>query len=155
MKTASQILVVEDNNEDFVTITRAFKEVKMANPLARCVDGEQALAYLFRRGKFANAEVSPRPTMILLDLNLPGTDGREVLKQIKADPSLKLIPVIILTTSSDERDIERCYEEGANSYMQKPVSFDKFVEALKRLRDYWFEMVLLPKSEDFSALERE
>ncbi len=154
MKHTSQILVVEDSNEEYVTIARAFKEVGMANPMFRCVNGDEALDYLFRRGSFAHAESAPRPTMILLDLNLPGTDGRQVLKQIKLDPSLKLIPVIILTTSSDERDIAQCYEEGANSYMQKPVSFDKFVEALKRLRDYWFEMVLLPKNEDALELPR-
>ena len=83
--------------------------------------------------------------MILLDLNLPGTDGRDVLAEIKRDEHLKLIPVVVLTTSSDERDIEKCYQAGANSYMKKPVDLGGFVSAIQRLKDYWFEIVILPK----------
>ncbi|MBT7486624.1 MAG: response regulator, partial [Rhodospirillales bacterium] len=86
--------------------------------------------------------------VILLDLNLPGTDGREVLHDIKDNDSLKTIPVIVLTTSTDERDIEDCYSSGANSYMQKPVNLDGFMEAIQRLRDFWFKVVVLPKPQD-------
>ena len=84
--------------------------------------------------------------MILLDLNLPGTDGREVLAEIKADPQLKEIPVIVLTTSSDDRDVQACYQAGASSYIQKPVDLDGFMRAIERLNDYWFEVVILPRA---------
>ena len=94
---------------------------------------------------YTNPADSPRPGIILLDLNLPGTDGREVLAEIKGDPSLKTIPVIVLTTSTDEIDIERCYQAGANSYVHKPVGLDGFMTALQRLKDYWFEIVVFPK----------
>jgi two-component system response regulator len=136
------ILLVEDSPEDFVTTERAFRRSGLKNPIFRCADGDEALDFLFRRGRHADA---PQPGVILLDLNLPGTDGREVLSEIKADPELKQIPVIVLTTSSDERDVAACYKAGANSYIQKPVDLDGFMQAIERLNDYWFEVVILPK----------
>ncbi|HEY4588650.1 MAG TPA: response regulator [Thermoanaerobaculia bacterium] len=136
------ILLVEDSPEDFETTERAFRRSGLKNPIIRCVDGDEALELLFRRGRFADA---PRPGVILLDLNLPGTDGREVLAEIKADPALKQIPVIVLTTSSDERDVQACYSAGASSYIQKPVDLDGFMQAIERLNDYWFEVVILPR----------
>jgi len=141
------ILIVEDSDIDYETTLRAFKKSKMANPVQRCEDGEEALDYLFQRNGYSPAEKSPRPGLILLDLNLPGTDGREFLKEIKKDPELKTIPVIILTTSSDDKDIETCYQAGANSYIQKPVDLEGFFTAIQRLKDFWFEVVLLPKQE--------
>lgn len=139
------ILLVEDSPEDFETTQRAFRKSGLRNPIFRCSDGEEALDYLFRRGQYAEPGKAPRPGVILLDLNLPGTDGREVLAEIKADPSLKQIPVVVLTTSADERDVEGCYRAGASSYIQKPVDLDGFMRAIERLNDYWFEVVILPK----------
>ena len=147
MTKKPHILIVEDSNEDYQSTLRAFKEVNLASTNARCDNGDEALDYLYRRAKYSDPGTSPRPTMILLDLNLPGTDGRSVLKKIKNDPSLCMIPVTVLTTSADERDIEHCYSEGANSYLQKPVRFLNFVESIRRLKDYWFEIVLFPDDE--------
>ncbi|HEY9421242.1 MAG TPA: response regulator [Thermoanaerobaculia bacterium] len=140
------ILLVEDSPEDFETTQRAFRKSGLRNPIFRCADGDEALDYLFHRGKYADAGKAPRPGVILLDLNLPGTDGREVLTEVKADPVLRHIPVIVLTTSSDQRDVDACYRAGASSYIQKPVDLDGFMRAIERLNDYWFEVVILPKS---------
>ena len=139
------ILLVEDSPEDFETTERAFRKSGLRNPIFRCSDGDDALDYLHRRGAYADPEKSPRPGVILLDLNLPGTDGREVLSEIKADPALKQIPVVVLTTSRDERDVDACYKAGASSYIQKPVDLDGFIKAIERLNGYWFEVVILPK----------
>lgn len=138
------ILIVEDNPEDYETTRRAFGKAGMTNNLRHCRDGDEALDYLFRRGAYQDPATSPRPGMILLDLNLPGTDGRQVLAQIKADDGLRDIPVIVLTTSSDERDIQDCYRSGANSYIQKPVDLGGFMAAVQRLTDYWIGVVILP-----------
>jgi CheY-like chemotaxis protein len=146
--TPSQpILLVEDSPEDFETTERAFRKSGLRNPIVRCADGDEALDYLFRRGAYTDPEKSPRPGVILLDLNLPGTDGREVLTELKADPVLKQIPVVVLTTSKDERDVDACYKAGASSYIQKPVDLDGFIKAIERLNGYWFEVVILPKAE--------
>ena len=138
------ILIVEDSDTDYEATLRAFKNSKMANPVNRCEDGEEALDYLFRRNGYSDEKDSPRPQLIMLDLNLPGTDGREVLQEIKKDPELKKIPVIVLTTSSDSMDINKCYEAGANSYIVKPVNLSGFFEAIQKLKDFWFEVALLP-----------
>jgi two-component system response regulator len=141
------ILIVEDSDIDYETTTRAFNKAGMANPVKRCEDGEDALDYLFQRNRYSKC---PLPELILLDLNLPGTDGRDVLEEIKQDPKLKSIPVIVLTTSADDKDIQKCYRAGANSYIQKPVDLQSFFEAIQRLKDFWFEVVLFPKKEEFS-----
>ena len=138
------ILLVEDSPEDFETTQRAFRRSGLKNPIVRCSDGDEALDFLFRRGDHADA---PRPGVVLLDLNLPGTDGREVLAEMKADPELRQIPVIVLTTSSDERDVSACYQAGASSYIQKPVDLEGFMRAIERLNDYWFEVVILPRAQ--------
>jgi CheY-like chemotaxis protein len=146
--TSSQpILLVEDSPEDFEATQRAFRKSGLKNPLVRCEDGDQALDYLHRRGRYADPARSPRPGVVLLDLNLPGTDGRQVLSEIKTDERLRDIPVVVLTTSADERDITACYRAGANSYIQKPVDIDGFMKAIERLNGYWFEVVILPKGE--------
>ncbi|PAY18362.1 two-component system response regulator [Rhodopirellula sp. SM50] len=142
------ILIVEDSPEDFEATVRALKSSGLRNSLYRCSDGDEALDYLHRRGDYASPDSAPRPGIILLDLNLPGTDGREVLEEIKQDSELKKIPVVVLTTSTDERDIEACYEFGANSYIQKPVDLAGFVNAIQRLKDYWFQIVVFPKTDD-------
>ena len=140
------IMIVEDNDDDFIATMRAFKKANLVNPVRRCTNGDQALDYIFQRGEFSVPGAAPRPSLILLDLNLPGTDGREVLRTIKAAPDLQKIPAIVLTTSNAEQDIERCYAAGANSYVQKPVDFEGFIRAIARLSEYWLEVAILPKS---------
>ena len=147
MPHSQPILLVEDSPEDFEATQRAFRKSGLKNPLLRCEDGDEALDYLHRRGEYADPGSSPRPGVILLDLNLPGTDGRQVLNEIKRDEHLRDIPVVVLTTSADERDITACYRAGANSYIQKPVDIDGFMKAIERLNGYWFEVVILPKGD--------
>lgn len=139
------ILIVEDSDDDYMATVRAFKKANFINPVQRCTNGDQAMDYLLQRGEFSGPGNAPRPSIILLDLNLPGTDGREVLRMIKADPNLQKIPVIVLTTSNAEQDIERCYAAGANSYVQKPVDLVGFIQSIARLTDYWFNVSILPK----------
>lgn len=141
------ILLVEDSPEDYEATVRALRRAGLVNPIVRCEDGDDALDYLHRRGRYSDPATSPRPGIVLLDLNLPGTDGREVLAEIKADADLRPLPVIILTTSTDERDIERCYGAGANSYVKKPVDLDGFMRAIQRLKEFWFETVIVPRAE--------
>ena len=145
------ILLIEDSDEDFYATKRAFEKAGLANTIYRCVDGEDALDYLYHRGKYSDPNSSPQPNVILLDLNLPKKDGKTVLKQLKNDPNLRFIPVIVLTTSYDERDIEYCYEMGANSYVQKPVDLERYLESIKRLQNFWFEIVILPKGHKSSS----
>lgn len=139
----SPILLVEDSPEDFETTRRAFRRAGLRNPMLHCATGDDALDFLHQRGSYT-AATAPRPGIILLDLNLPGTDGRAVLAEIKAAAGLSEIPVVVLTTSADHRDVEACYQAGANSYVQKPVNLDAFMEAIQRLHDYWFDVVILP-----------
>ncbi len=147
MPHSQPILLVEDSPEDFEATQRAFRKSGLKNTLLRCEDGDEALDYLHRRGKYADPASSPRPGVILLDLNLPGTDGRQVLSEVKNNEHLHDIPVVVLTTSADERDISACYRAGANSYIQKPVDIDGFMKAIERLNGYWFEVVILPKGD--------
>jgi two-component system response regulator len=144
--TQSQsILLVEDNQDDYEAICRAFKKANLRNPIVWCKSGRDALDFLKREGNHEDAGIASRPGLVLLDLNMPGIDGRKTLDLIKQDTALKQIPVIILTTSADERDVEACYRAGANTYVQKPVSFEGLIEAIRRLKAYWFEIALLPK----------
>lgn len=136
------LLIVEDSDDDYLFTERAFKKARLANPLVRCNSGEEALNYLFRKGQYADVT---SPALVLLDLNMPGMDGREVLKAMKVDDHLRRIPVVVLTTSDDPRDIDACYELGANSYVHKPVDMAGFVDAMARLKSYWFEINLLPE----------
>lgn len=147
LKANQPILIVEDSVEDYEATIRAFNKSGLANPIIRCESGDDALDFLHRRGPYKEPKDSPVPGIILLDLNMPGIDGRDVLKEIKSNPALKKIPVVVLTTSNDTRDIEQCYAEGANSYICKPVNVIGFFEAIQRLKDYWFEIVVLPKGE--------
>lgn len=141
------ILVVEDSDDDYDATVRALsKGTNFRNPIRRCEDGAETLDYLLQRGCYAEPGAAPRPGIILLDLNVPGIDGRKVLKQIKVDAELKSIPTIVMTSSDDERDIKACYEMGANSYVKKPLNWPGFLEAITQLKEYWFEIAVLPRS---------
>ncbi len=145
LNESQSILLVEDNRDDYEATCRAFAKANLRNPIIWCKSGRDALDCLKQEGAYKNACNGSRPGLVLLDLNMPGMDGRKTLEAIKQDEVLKQIPVIILTTSADERDIQVCYQTGANTYVQKPVSFDRFIEAIRRLKAYWFEIALLPK----------
>lgn len=132
------ILIVEDSPDDFEATKRAFSKANLRNQIKHCESGESALTYL-------RAEGNEKPGIILLDLNMPGLDGRKTLEIIKKTDELKKIPIVILTTSNDERDVKACYELGANTYIQKPVDFDGLIAAIRRLKEYWFEIAVLPK----------
>ncbi len=136
-----EILLVEDNPGDVRLTLEAFKDAKVSNSLSVVQDGEEALAFLNREGKFVQA---PRPDLILLDLNLPKKDGREVLQEIKADQNLKRIPVVILTTSQAEEDIFRTYNLHANCFITKPVDFGQFIKVVKSIEEFWLTIVKLP-----------
>jgi len=140
------ILLVEDDKGDQNLTVRAFARGKISNEIHIVEDGEEALDYLLRRGKYSDPATSPRPHIVLLDLNLPKLDGREVLKQIRQEPDLRTLPVIALTTSQQEEDIVRTYNLGVNSYITKPVSPDQFSKVIHALENYWFQIVVLPKA---------
>jgi CheY-like chemotaxis protein len=144
MNSTSTILIIEDAIDDYEACVAALtQDNNLANPIFRCETGDDALDYLRGQGKYRGSEPD-FPCLVLLDLNLPGTDGREVLSIIKADPDLKSVPVVVMTSSKDQTDIDACYRHGANSYIVKPVDLDGFIKAIARLRDYWFQIVLLP-----------
>ena len=138
------ILLTDDDEEDLQMTVEALRESRLGNDLRTTRDGEELMNYLLRRGRYANPSDSPVPGLILLDLNMPKKNGREALAEIKADPGLRQIPVIVLTTSQAEEDIFRSYELGVNSFITKPVTFAGLVEAMKVLSQYWFEIVELP-----------
>jgi CheY-like chemotaxis protein len=140
------ILLADDDPDDRMLAREALEESRLANELHEVADGEELLDYLYCRGAYAGPDQAPRPGLILLDLNMPRLDGREALKAIKADPSLRSIPVVVLTTSRAEEDIYRTYNLGVNSFISKPVSFEGLVEVMKALGRYWFEIVELPSS---------
>lgn len=143
------ILVVEDSNEDFEALQRFLDRSPTTVCVERCVNGDQALAFLYRTGRYIDCKESPRPSLIVLDLNLPGTDGREVLRRIKQDEKLKIIPVVVFTTSNNPKDIEECYQYGVNSYIVKPINFAQLKRDVQMLIDYWFAVTTLPDcSED-------
>lgn len=146
-KDVITILMADDDDDDFLLTKKALAESKLANTLVRVSDGEELLDYLKQRGKYEGVD-EPRPGMILLDLNMPRKDGREALKEIKADPELKDIPVVIFTTSKAEEDVYRSYQLGSNSFITKPVTFDKFVGVISALGLYWFKIVKLPQSSE-------
>lgn len=138
------ILLAEDDPDDRLMATEALEESRLANDLKIVEDGEQLMDYLYHRGTYSGMQDWTLPGLILLDLNMPKKDGREALKEIKADSNLRRIPIVILTTSDEEEDIYRSYDLGVNSFITKPVSFEGLVEIMKTLKIYWFEIVELP-----------
>lgn len=149
VRTTRSLLVVEDSNEDFEALQRFLRKSSPIVPnVLRCMNGEQALAFLYRTGSYIDRKIAPRPGLIVLDLNLPGIDGREVLCTIKQDTKLKSIPVVVFTTSNNPKDIEECYKYGANSYIVKPIDFAQLKRDVQMLVDYWFEVATLHDWED-------
>ena len=150
MKTEGKMITIvlaDDDPDDRKMTEDAFAENRLANQLHCVEDGEELMDYLHRCGKYENLRNEPLPGLILLDLNMPRKDGREALREIKADPNLRRIPVVVLTTSKAEEDIVRSYDLGVNSYVTKPVTFKSLVELVKVLDRYWFEVVELPPDE--------
>jgi len=139
------ILIADDDPEDRMLVKEALEESRLKNKMAFVENGEELLDYLQNQGKFADKEAYPIPGLILLDLNMPKKDGREALKEIKADPHLRIIPIVVLTTSKAEEDILRTYNLGVSSFIAKPVTFSGLVDAMRTLSKYWFEIVELPK----------
>jgi CheY-like chemotaxis protein len=138
------ILLVDDDDEDLAMTQQALKESRLGNDLRTAHDGEELMDYLLRRGSYSDPSDSPVPGLILLDLNMPKKDGREALAEIKANPDLRKIPVVVLTTSKAEEDIFRTYDLGVSSFITKPVTFAGLVEAMGVVSQYWFEIVELP-----------
>lgn len=144
-KRAVTILIAEDDEDDYLLISETLLDYRVTNKINWVKDGEELMDYLLQRGHYAPEEATAtRPALILLDLNMPRKDGREALKEIKSHPQLRRIPVVILTTSQSDEDIVRSYDLGVNSYIRKPMRFQDFVEQVKELGRYWFEMVELP-----------
>ena len=138
---AGPLLVIEDNDEDYEIICWALKKLSIRTPVARCTGDDEVFDYLHKREAFKDA---PRPSLILLDLNLIASDGREILQWIKHDESLCAIPVVVWTSSNDPQDIEICFQQGANSYMLKPMNIDKLLQSIELLNNYWFGVAVLP-----------
>ncbi len=139
-----KIVVADDDPDDRLFMREALADSKFGKDLSFVTDGEDLMDYLYRRGAYANLAKDTRPGLILLDLNMPKKDGREALKEIKTDPTLRSIPVVVLTTSKAEEDVFRTYDLGVSSFITKPVSFEGLVEVMHALGKYWFEVVELP-----------
>jgi CheY-like chemotaxis protein len=146
MTRTKTMLLVEDNPQDEMLTLRALKRANLVNRVDVVRDGQQALNYLFRQGEFANLEGTELPTVVLLDINLPRLTGLEVLEQLRADPRTELLPVVILTSSDDERDRLKSYMNGCNSFVRKPVNFAEFAETVARLGVYWLATNVPPSA---------
>jgi CheY-like chemotaxis protein len=141
------ILLADDDEEDRMLACDALTESRLLNDIHCVTDGEDLMDYLHRRGKHTMPAEAPRPGLILLDLNMPKKDGREALREIKSDPTLRQIPVVVMTTSKAHEDIFQCYDSGASSFISKPVTFEGLIEVMKELGRYWFEIIDLPREE--------
>ncbi len=144
-KESVVILMADDDEDDCLMAREALEEARICNELRFVKDGEELMDYLRREGRYADPSSSPRPGLILLDLNMPRKDGREALKEIKTDPDLRRIPVVVLTTSKAEEDILKTYDLGVNSFITKPVTFEGLVQVMKTLAEYWLEIVSIPQ----------
>ncbi|MEH2171693.1 response regulator [Nostoc sp.] len=146
-KLHEPLLVVEDSNEDFRMLQRLMRRMSVQNPIHRCTNGDEVLEFLYQQGNYAyakdedlpNSKVALRPSVILLDLNLPGIDGRDILDRLKQDNSFKGIPIVVFTTSSNPKDIELCYQKGANGYLVKPMDAQELKKTIQAFVDYWLE----------------
>jgi CheY-like chemotaxis protein len=143
-KDTIAILMADDDDDDFVLTQKALRQGKLLNTLIRVKDGEELLDYLLKKGEYATQE-TVRPGVILLDLNMPRKDGREALREIKSNPDLNDIPVVVFTTSKAEEDIYKSYQLGVNSFITKPVTFDNLIKVMQTLGKYWLEIVALPQ----------
>ena len=140
------LLIIEDNNEDYQTVVRALKKCGFSDHIHHCESGDEVMEYLQISERNSEKIITPNiPELIILDLNLPGMNGKEILLQIRQDEICKKIPVVILTTSKNERDVEECYANGANSYIEKPVDMEKFFATIKQIKEYWFETNIFSK----------
>lgn len=139
-----RILIADDDEDDLMLIADAFEESRLKNPIDFVKDGEELMLYLRKEGPYADTDDIPLPGIILLDLNMPKKDGRTALKEIREDPKLRNIPIVVLTTSKSEEDILKTYDLGVNSFITKPVTFDRLVDVVKVLRQYWIEIVAIP-----------
>lgn len=133
------LLVAEDSNEDFRMLQRLMRRMTVRNPIYRCTTGDEVLDFLYQAGDYQSPDVAPRPSVILLDLNLPGIDGRDVLERLKQDISLKAIPIVVFTTSANPKDIELCYQRGANGYLIKPMDSSELEKTVQAFVEYWLE----------------
>lgn len=143
-KSSELLLVVEDSNDDFKMLQRLMRRMAVRNPIYRCTNGDEALDFLYQQGNQENAKVAPKPSVILLDLNLPGIDGRDVLERLKQDQSFREIPIVVFTTSSNPHDVELCYQKGANGYLVKPMDADELQKTVQAFVDYWLEVNIPP-----------
>ncbi|MBF0272462.1 MAG: response regulator [Magnetococcales bacterium] len=140
----ANVLLAEDNEPDQRTVQRGFAKAMLAVRLFIVDDGEACLEFLRNQGRYADTQAYPRPDLLLLDINMPKMDGLEVLRQIRATPSLRTLPVVILTTSDQERDVMASYGHGANAFISKPVEPSRFMETIQKLEEFWFELVIIP-----------
>lgn len=138
-KLNEPLLVVEDSNEDFRMLQRLMRRLAVQNPIYRCTNGDEVLEFLYQEGNYQDANRAPRPSVILLDLNLPGIDGRDILERLKQDSSLRKIPIVVFTTSSNPKDIELCYQKGANGYLIKPINAQELQKTIQAFVNYWLE----------------
>ncbi|GAA6616217.1 response regulator [Scytonema sp. NUACC26] len=138
-KLNEPLLVVEDSNEDFKMLQRLMRRLAVQNPIYRCTSGDEVLDFLYQEGDYQDPGIAPRPSIILLDLNLPGIDGRDLLERLKQDRSLREIPIVVFTTSSNPTDIELCYKKGANGYLIKPMDFQDLQKTIQAFVNYWLE----------------
>ena len=133
------LLVAEDSNEDFKMLQRLMQRMTVQNPIYRCTTGDEVLDFLYQVGDYQSPAIAPRPSVILLDLNLPGIDGRDVLERLKQDISFKEIPIVVFTTSANPKDIELCYQRGANGYLVKPMDSSELEKTVQAFVEYWLE----------------
>lgn len=147
MNRGVPILVVEDNDEDFDVLQMSFQGAGIPNPLYRCAEGEEALEFLHQTGRYAREGQAPRPGLILLDLNLAGLDGRQVLEHLKNDSALRSIPVLVLSTSDNPRDVQSAYAHGASGYLLKPVDLLKFERMVRLFKEFWLDFIVLPSGD--------
>ncbi|MFC3121710.1 response regulator [Agaribacter flavus] len=147
MNSMSHLLLVEDNQDDYEAVVRSLKKNHFMNPVKWCKNGQDALDYIYKNNAYNDNTDASLPDLILLDLNMPGIDGRHVLQQLKSDKNTRSIPVVVLTTSNDAKDIEKCYDLGASTYIQKPVDFEGLTQAIRTMKDYWFGVAILPRKD--------
>ncbi|MBD2302493.1 response regulator [Nostoc sp. FACHB-87] len=146
-KLNKPLLVVEDSNEDFKMLQRLMRRLAVQNPIYRCTNGDEVLDFLYQEEDSQNPNTIPKPSVILLDLNLPGIDGRDILERLKQDISLKKIPIVVFTTSSNPKDIEFCYQKGANGYLVKPMDAQELQKTVQAFVEYWLERNTVPPAD--------